>query len=534
LHEERQVLTNISVSRFVLRLAAATVAALTALTVSEPSHAQSVVLRSSDGSVTVAGPLIRFDGNTYTIRSAANGELNLSISNFSCISGACPSPNAFGIHGSNTIGAELMPRLIEAYAKSRGEQVKISNGASPEVSEIKVLGAEGTNRATIDLQAHGSGTATPGLISGRALIGMSSRPLNAAELEQLAQKGLGDMNSPENEHVVGLDGIIVIVSPRNPVTKLTLRQLQDIFSGAVSDWSQVGATPGKVNVYARDARSGTFDTFKSLVLDPGKQKIAGSAQRFESSNELSDLVASDPRAIGFVGFAYLRNARALTLVNECGMSFAPTTFDVKTEEYPLSRRLFLYSGKVPAESFAAGLLDFSASQYAHAIVSDSGFIDRELEIQSGQRQSNRMANIQSAGEPKESADKQLATLTQDLQATSRISTTMRFRFNSTQLDSKALKDVDILGRFLQFMKETKSDRKLLLVGFADSIGTMDKNIALSIARANAVRQAILSRFQDRQYAKMIEVRGYGPRLAAACNESEFGQNKNRRVEVWLK
>src|SRR5262249_32335289 len=146
--------------------------------------------------------------------------------------------------------------------------------------------------------AHGSGTATPGLASGKALIGMASRALNEAELTQLAQQGFGDMRSAENEHVVGLDGIIVIVSPANPIAKLSLQQLRGIFSGAAFDWSQVGGKPGSINVYARDAKSGTFDTFKTLVLDPGKQKLTGTAQRLESSNELSDLVANDPSGIG--------------------------------------------------------------------------------------------------------------------------------------------------------------------------------------------------------------------------------------------
>jgi phosphate transport system substrate-binding protein len=483
--------------------------------------------------VTISAPLLRFDGNTYTVKNGALGELNFPVADFSCISESCPSANAFGIHGSNTIGAELMPRLIEAYAQSHGDRARISNGASPDVAEIKVIGSDGKGRATIDLQAHGSGTATPGLASGKALIGMASRALNEAEVTQLTQQGFGDMRSAENEHVVGLDGIIVIVSPTNVVAKLSLQQLQGIFSGAVFDWSQVGGRPGKINVYARDAKSGTFDTFNTLVLDPGKQKLTGSAQRLESSNELSDLVANDPSGIGFIGFAYLRNAKAISLVNECGMTFTPRTFDVKTEEYPLSRRLFLYSGKLPAQSYAAGLLDFSLSLDAQGIVRDSGFIDQELEWQS-ERQMGRMAEAQSARKQRGGTGEPFVTLTRDIQETSRISATMRFRYNSIELDNKALKDVDVLAQFLQFLRQTKSERKLVLAGFTDSVGTIDKNIALSLERANAVRQALLRKLRDPQYTKLIEIRGYGPALAVACNENEAGQDKNRRVEVWLR
>jgi phosphate transport system substrate-binding protein len=463
-------------------------AVLIAVATAGAAQAQPVTLRSSDGSVTITGPLIRFDGDAYTIKGGGRDELSLRVSDFSCISESCPGPNAFCIHGSNTVGAELMPRLIEAYARSRGERVRISNGAVPETEEIEVVGGDGKIRATIDLQAHGSATATPGLVSGKALVGMASRALNAAELKQLADQGFGDMRSPGNEHVVGLDGIIVIVSPGNPVGTLPLQQLQGIFSGAVADWSRVGGTAGRINVYTRDAKSGTFDTFKTLVLDPGKQQLAAGAQRFESSNDLSDLVANDANGIGFVGFAYLRNAKAVSLVNECGMSFAPSTFSVKTEEYPLSRRLFLYSAKLPAQSFAAGLLDFSMSVTAQAIVRDSGFVDQDLEWRTD-RQSARMAGVQRA--PKRSVSDPLAALARDIQDTSRISSTLRFRTNSTELDNKALEDVNVLARFLQFLRESKSERKLVLAGFSDSAGTADRNVTLSLERANAVRQALL-------------------------------------------
>ncbi len=500
-------------------------AVLIVLTVIGACQAQTVTLRSSDGSVTVTGPLVRFDGNAFTIKSAGD-ELSLQTSEFACVAGSCPTAIGFGIHGSNTIGAELMPRIIEAYAQSQSERVRMANGASADETEIRIAGADGRTVATIDLQAHGSGTATPGLLSGRALIGMASRPLNAAELAQLAQQGLGDMRSPGNEHVLGLDGIIVIVSPENPVAKLSLQQVQGIFSGAVSDWSQVGGRPGKINVYARDAKSGTFDTFKTLVLDPGKAHLAADARRFESSNELSDNVANDADGIGFVGFAYMRNARAVSLVNECGMTFAPSTFSVKTEEYPLSRRLFLYSGKLPDASFAAGLLDFSLSVTAQAIVRDSGFIDHELEWRSG-NQASRAADTGRKG-----ADDPAVMLARDLKDTARISATLRFRYSSTELDNKALNDVDVIAQFLEFLREIKSKRKVVLAGFSDSAGGVSKNIALSLERANAVRQALLRK--NPLFAPLIDTRGYGPALPVACNETETGRDKNRRVEVWLK
>jgi len=155
-----------------------------------------------------------------------------------------------------------------------------------------------------------------------------------------------------------------------------------------------------------------------------------------------------------------------------------------------------------------------------------------LEVQPTQ-QLDRMAQVQSMGKLKDSPRDLSVAWARDLKETSRISATMRFRYNSAELDNKALNDIDILTTFLRFMRETKSERKLLLVGFTDAIGTVGKNVILSLGRASAVRQALLGKLRDPQYAGLIEVRGYGSAFPVACNESEAGRDKNRRVEVWL-
>ena len=124
--------------------------------------------------------------------------------------------------------------------------------------------------------------------------------------------------------MIALDGIVVLVNKANPITELSLADIAAIFSGAVTDWSQLGGQPGSIRVLARDDKSGTFDTFKTLVLRD--RKLVSSAQRYENSEELSDEVASNPNGIGFTGIAYVRNARAVAIRSDCGLSFAPTSF----------------------------------------------------------------------------------------------------------------------------------------------------------------------------------------------------------------
>src|SRR5262249_8699783 len=147
----------------------------------------------------------------------------------------------------------------------------------------------------------------------------------------------------EFEHVLALDGVLVLVSPDNPLSGLTMNEIAGIFAGTIRDWSALGRGSGPINIYARDDKSGTFDTFNSLVLRPRHLALRKDAKRCESSEELSDEVARDRNGIGFAGFAYLRNTKALTITSDCGISSAPNAFNVKSEEYPLARRLFLYT-----------------------------------------------------------------------------------------------------------------------------------------------------------------------------------------------
>src|SRR5262249_45625352 len=153
-----------------------------------------------------------------------------------------------------------------------------------------------------DLRGHGTATAFTDLAANTCDIGMASRPITADERTKLGTP---------IEHVLALDGIAVIVHPNNKVAAFDRAVLHDVFAGKTTDWAAIGGTAGTIDVFARDDKSGTYDTFKHLVLED--TKLASTAKRFPDSSQLADSVAGDPRAIGFVGLAYVRSARAVPL-----------------------------------------------------------------------------------------------------------------------------------------------------------------------------------------------------------------------------
>jgi phosphate transport system substrate-binding protein len=280
-----------------------------------------------------------------------------------------------------------------------------------------------------------------------------------------------------------------------------------IFTGELTSWPR-GSTHGPIKVYARDDKSGTFDTFKTLVLS-GKP-LASGAQRFENSNELSDAVARDPNGIGFIGLPFIRSAKPIAVSEKGTLALLPNRLTVATEDYSLSRRLFLYAPATPANKFTRQFVEFALSKQGQDVVGANGFIAQ-----------NVMAENQSVPGDAPDEYRQLTS------GAKRMSLNFRFENGALTPDNKAQAD---LGRVVLMIADMKiSGDKVMLLGFADSTGSPQNNLALSVDRARTVA----SEFNRRGLQPTI-VRGFGSSLPVASNDTPDGRDKNRRVEVWIR
>lgn len=522
-------------------LAFASVAAFTA----SGAAGEPVKLTVKGGGLEVEGELISFDGSKYVLNSATYGEITVDAARFDCVKncpqvgGSQPSATAvlapaqsgttpeISMAGSNTIGNALMPALIEGYAEAQGLQATRVVGQSTDPLDLafKLADKSGKDVALIKLRRHGSGTSFEELEKGTAEIGMSSRRIKDKEVKALAAKGLGDMLAPTHEHVLGLDGLVVIVAQNSPVKSLTMDQITKIFAGQITDWSEVGLPKAPIQVYAPEDRNGTFATFEDLVLKPAKVTISAKAKRNENHAEQSDWVSADPLGIGFVGIAYQRNNRAIEIETSCGLKTKPTRFSMKTEEYPLSRRLYLYTAGQPKSQLANGILQFALSDKAQPIVTATDFIDQAPELLPFKDNSARVSYaLAPSGEDFNAAD--MKALVATIQNGERLSSTLRFETAKFTLDTKAVKDIGRIARILA-EPEYKS-RKVTIIGFADGVGSYASNKRLSLQRASAVEAALKSAGYTGATKK-----GFGELAPVACNDTDAARELNRRVEVWL-
>jgi phosphate transport system substrate-binding protein len=410
------------------------------------------------------------------------------------------------MHGSNTIGADLAPALAEGLLHKLGAtNVTRSKDTAGHAWVVSGQIPGQSQPAEIDIDAAGSATAFEDLARGACDLGMASRIVTDAEADAIAQAGHGDLRSADSENVIGLDGIAVIVNAQNPLRSMTTEEVARIFSGETKTWPAAsGGAP--ITVVARDDKSGTFDTFKTMVL--GARALSPAARRIADSDELAAAVAADPNAIGFVSMSHVGRASPVALSEGGAAAIVPSRFSVATEDYPLSRRLYLYAPPGGANPLAAQLAAFAQSPVGQTVVAASGFVDLAA--------SSKDADACTQCPPA------YVALTRGAQ---RLSLNFRFRVGSTDLDSRGQRDV---ARVASVVRGTRR-AQIELLGFSDNQGTADANLALSRERAKRVAERL-----DAYGVHAEVVDGLGSDMPVASNDTPAGRERNRRVEVWIK
>jgi len=187
----------------------------------------------------------------------------------------------------------------------------------------------------------GSVTAVSALLSGEADLGMMSRSMKAEEKLKFQQQ-----DQKLVEVIIGFDALAVIINPQNKVDKLTIEQIEAIFTGKVDNWKDLGGEDKRIIAVSREASSGTYGFFKEHVL---RDKDFGpSVLLMPNTESIVNVVAETPGAIGYVGLAYVdAKVRTVAVSNDNGKTyFSPNIVNCKNHQYPISRPLvYYYPGK---------------------------------------------------------------------------------------------------------------------------------------------------------------------------------------------
>jgi phosphate transport system substrate-binding protein len=226
----------------------------------------------------------------------------------------------------------------------------------------------------IGVTGGGSGTGFASLINKTCDIAMSSRRIEKKE------KLLAKSNNIEPvEFKVGLDGLAVLVNKNNPVDKLTLVQLRDIFMGKITNWKEVGGEDLKIVILSRESNSGTHMFFKERVLrqngESAGDEFSVHSLMMPSSQSICDEVCQNPNALGYVGMGFLNDkVKAISVaIDESSEYVYPTSENVMNGTYPISRPLYLYTNGNP-NGIVEMFIEYTLSDAGQEVVVETDFV----------------------------------------------------------------------------------------------------------------------------------------------------------------
>jgi phosphate transport system substrate-binding protein len=517
-----------------LAFARAALAALFVAVSAAPSAAQDVTLTSRDGSVVLNGTLLQYDGEFFRIRTDF-GDMTVAGDSVRCTGPGCPDPGAFAarvaISGSRTIGETLMPAVIEAYAAERG--YRVTKTVLDDTHFIYALTEiSGAPVAEIALRASSTAEGIADLLAREADVALALRPVTAQEAAMVAEAGVGDLSRPERSQILGLDALVAAVSPGNPVTALSKAELAAIFSGQVTNWSAFGGPDAPIAAYLREPGSGLAALFEARVLAPRGARLGPAVQRLTSNAGLSDRAAADPFAIAITSYSELGNARALELRGDCGFAIAPTRAAIKSEDYPLTARLLMYTPARRPPRFLREFLGFLAGEEAQALLPRAGLVGQTIETVPLDREGRRLTNaIAAAGEDVTLDD--LKRLVATLDGAERLTAGFRFEDGSVTLDQRSQANLRLLARRIE--AGAYDGKELIFAGYSDSVGGPEVNRRLSLDRAAAARAAVQAAAGNGDLTRLsFRAVGFGELAPLACDDTDWGRQINRRVEVWVR
>ncbi len=212
----------------------------------------------------------------------------------------------------------------------------------------------------------GSSLGIASFIEGEVEIAMASRKIKESELASATSNGINPVES-----VIAWDGISIIVNEDNPLESLSIEQLQSIYMGKITNWSELGGSDEEIEVLVRDSSSGTYGFFKEHVLQDEEYTLSAITE--PNTEAVVGDVASNSAAIGYIGLAYMDDSVKMLGLGTPENFFYPESESITNGNYPLSRPLQYYTNGQP-EGTTKEYIEFVLSNSGQEILTEVGYL----------------------------------------------------------------------------------------------------------------------------------------------------------------
>ncbi|MBK8985560.1 MAG: phosphate ABC transporter substrate-binding protein [Chloroflexi bacterium] len=268
---------------------------------------------------------------------------------------------------------------VSVNPSTTAAQRSVQNKGSDTMVNIALAWAEAYRKVdstiSVAVTGGGSGTGIAALINGTVDMANASRAMKQDEIDQALANGVEPV-----EHAVAIDALAVIVNLENPVSKLTIDQLADIYTGRITNWQEVGGNDAPIVLLSRETNSGTHVYFLEEVVRKGDSTntdiFAPQTLLMPSSVGITSEIRRNPNAIGYDGLGYVDVAheKMIAVAKDSANPFVlPSVATAASGEYPLSRDLFMYITANPS-SVVINYLNWILSAEGQTIVAQLGFV----------------------------------------------------------------------------------------------------------------------------------------------------------------
>ena len=257
---------------------------------------------------------------------------------------------------TDTTGTDTAADTSSASSQSATVSTDGSTSMEKVIGYLSESYMEENKNVKVTYNPTGSGSGIQAVSEGRCDIGLSSRDLK------------DDENQTLDQTVVAIDGIAIIVNPENNVENLSVEQIAKIYTGEITNWSEVGANDAPIVLIGREAASGTRDGFEAITDTKDKCQYG---QELTSTGDVIQTVASNPNAIGYASLASVKDTVKVVNVD----NIAPSKETIQDGSYKIQRDFVLVTKKdTPLSTEAQKFFDFATSKDADTLIEQAGAI----------------------------------------------------------------------------------------------------------------------------------------------------------------
>lgn len=469
-----------------------------------------VKLTAIDGGFVVEGDLLSYSNELFRLQTET-GPVTVDGGMVICSGAGCPDPVDLvaqaKVAGTAPMVHQLLPTLVEAFGEVQGLQA--IRKFSSDQSVAWELRRHETNRlmAILEAQVFDESDIPQAMADDAFDIALSS---NAAA-------------PPIRYDVIALDALVPIVSPDNPRAMVTMGQLRAMLSGEIDNWSILGGSNQPVALHV---------PVQTLANGQGAlpDQLSPNTVSHIDMTALADAVAAQEDALGLVPYSAIGNAVPLVITGSCGLASLATRDTIKADDYPFMQPVFLHRKGANQPKLVRDFIAFSKSAQVQPAIRSTGYVDQAIGRVGFDRQGDRIANavLASGGDPDQALSVRRAIET--LLGGDRLTATFRFEDGSSSLAPTSVASLRLLSEAIS--GGAFDGEELLFAGFSDGLGEDDANQRLSQRRAEALRKAALARVTDKAVATRSI--GLGEVMPLACDDTPWGRQINRRVEVWVR